>query len=502
MNQNNFHNVFFIKIEILTPVHIGNGVERHLKRNYDYLIDGKKLKIYTLNSLLQQNQLVEAIISDEFNLENLYRKFKPIFPKEFISYDIDYDGTEIRQIFAHIKDGNGKFYIPGSSLKGAIRSVLLGNMVGAAKMKNNNNVEVQVFGSINEDVLRHLQLTDAYFEKNDMKLCSCKIFTLKQDFQKQNFQGAWKDQLKGSSYQFSPNKFVSFYECIKPKSYSVFRMVITKRLKNVKNDEKIQKFFLDNEAPLKSFQNLCKNINEHTKSYLEKEIKFFQTHQGQYHIQIIDSLQKILQKINSNKKDSDSNSCILHLGYGSGFHGITGDWQLKEHIINNIRGKNNRGYYDNSLSAKTRKLLFEKEGTNSYVFYPFGFIKLSLIEENEYNEILKGKISELYPFANENSTHRHYQSAINITQTTETSVFEKDYISFHKIKSDKTLVLAQVVESGNPNYVQLFITDYSGDINHVLLKNYNSEIQVGRFLYVTLNIQKGTIQYARFEKFS
>jgi hypothetical protein len=114
-------------------------------------------------------------------------------------------------------------------------------------------------------------------------------------------------------------------------------------------------------------------INDHTKVYLEKEKKFFQTYSAKNSGKILDSIKKLLDKI-----PEDNSYCILKMSAGSGFHSITGDWQFSDYSINGLdrRRHVSRGMYNNRLSSKSRKIAVHKDH-----FDLMGFVKIALLKE-------------------------------------------------------------------------------------------------------------------------
>lgn len=132
------------KIEITTigPVHIGSG--ETIKKK-EWLLDNKNNRAIIadtgkLFAFLQKHRLLEEFekffLGEAGNLQ-VWLKEHGIFPKdysEFEKYSLDISGVNIKDkrlkdIALYIKDAYGMPYIPGSSLKGAIRTAILAKKI-------------------------------------------------------------------------------------------------------------------------------------------------------------------------------------------------------------------------------------------------------------------------------------------------------------------------------------------------------------------------------------
>jgi CRISPR-associated protein Csm5 len=163
---------FTLKLKALSPVFIGSGREI-TKKEYIYIVNGQRI--------IMPDYTKFAHFLDEKNLINDFTDFmtssqsglffwlsgKGIKPEDisrFAAYEV-YAGDAIiplkpfRGVQLFIKDNYGKPYIPGSSLKGAIRSAIL------AKMANDNKTKSQKHYQNFNANLEHTQ----YINKNFLK---------------------------------------------------------------------------------------------------------------------------------------------------------------------------------------------------------------------------------------------------------------------------------------------------------------------------------------------
>ncbi len=124
---------YAVEIEVLTPLHIGKGVK--LQRNYDFVT--QRGITYRLNT--------QAILDDFWPEDPRQQQLMLSQPPSELIRDIDlskqpkyalyhYRGDPgMNQIFEHIKDVHGHAYIPGSSLKGALRTLLMRTIIEQVK---------------------------------------------------------------------------------------------------------------------------------------------------------------------------------------------------------------------------------------------------------------------------------------------------------------------------------------------------------------------------------
>ncbi len=167
---------FQVNVETLTPLHIGTG--QTLLKDFDYAVHNRRT--YRLNLL----RLAETLYDRDPKLLDLLQARPPaeLLNKVELSEDSEFvryvlagepEGRELRE---QIKDPQDRVYLPGSSLKGALRTVLawhgwrslglpgLDRLVARehpAKFAA-QHVEQRIFGrDPNHDLLRALRIADS-----------------------------------------------------------------------------------------------------------------------------------------------------------------------------------------------------------------------------------------------------------------------------------------------------------------------------------------------------
>ena len=387
---------FNIELEVLSPLHVGVGQEKDWMKGADYVKDSGK--VYILN----QRKIAEKLSVDELTSFLMNKDDRGL--KQKIAGALDEVSDQVfkapvdsdNDIKVFVKNGlTNKPLVPGSSVKGAIRSVLLEYFINNNRVdKNNRRFEETFFGSANtgDEFMRFIKISDAGFEKTE--LTNSKIFNLYQDGNE--LKGGWKhlfrarDGQKGTTGNFKATGFNTIYETLPVHTKSeltisladkAFRNLIQSNVKTSYNDIDKKREIVEDDIT-----KLFGIINDHTKRYISKEIDFFNKYPNDKTAHITETLKNILSEI-----PDDNSSCILKMSAGSGFHSITGDWQFDDFSIDRIDGNaRNRGKLNNQESAKSRKIAIDGDS-----FYLMGFVKLSVLSDEEIAKREKERLAKL-----------------------------------------------------------------------------------------------------------
>ncbi len=200
-----------MKLKILSPVFVGGGEESELNK-LEYILDKKNRKILVLDEnkwsqFLNQSRLLEDYMNHIILLSKVQKSRKGERPPQFrgavaewlqrknipmnriqqcVKYSVKTDLYKPHDLKCFIKDKDMKPYIPGSSIKGAIRTALLHYIVkGSPDIKkyfweNQKNGEIDteyleefVFNQIkrleeiNSDIMNAIQVSDSNPIEND-----------------------------------------------------------------------------------------------------------------------------------------------------------------------------------------------------------------------------------------------------------------------------------------------------------------------------------------------
>lgn len=367
-----------VKMELLTPIHIGNGnflqnktdliTYKEGEDSFLSIVDPKKvLKLVGVEHI---DDWVLSIENEADNTQKFVNRFhKGVHPSDYarrvITNFASFRPTDTLKECLH--DGMGLPYIPGSSIKGAIRTSVLSGFVAnktALEYKVVNRgrytakpVEQNLFGgSPNQDIFRFLHIGDAYFEKGNeiaMRMVSLNIRKKDDLWDKSKSQIVEAIGINGEA-MFQMN--MAMEQCALARRSSIWKEILG-----------------DFSSEGKALRSLFGLINTQTGKLVRKEVKYWgRLMEGRYMgaEDYVENMQSILQEIEKCERGTE---CILRIGYGSGWRFITGAWTEKlgnfENIIAASRPGNRR--YAEYDFPKSRRL--DEDGD------VLGFVKLTLI---------------------------------------------------------------------------------------------------------------------------
>ena len=353
-----------IKIKTLPPVHIGSG--EVLQENFDYIrqeIDGDNFLSVINHKKVAENLLAKKISIDKWTaclqrgdnvkyfLEQFFSEGDDSFLDRYI-YLEEIPSKIPKQLREHIHDGLGRPYIPGSSIKGAIRTVILSSMLRKGQKNNNKPDDLlktkkkDKYGNLLDyNLMQTLQISDACFEQESMDAINMINLNIREN----------------NSYQ--DEKASQFVEAITTEEESSLSMKIADTTM----------------CPVKSIKELFALINNHTKRIIQNDIDFWYDYIADDDIvgKYIDVVNEIKEKVNK----VEDNSCILRVGHANGWKFMTGDWAMGmmtvtewNDIVRKARPGNDKKYTDYPF-PKSRRI--NKQGKEVQLL---GFVKLTIEE--------------------------------------------------------------------------------------------------------------------------
>jgi len=372
------------KITILTPLHVGSGLR--LQKNFDFITDRSK----QITMLIDQEELLRKIVDnreaieafgqgDDFDffqfIRNYHIPFEKIVARTYGSVCFT------REIYEFQRNGRGTPYIPGTSLKGALRTVFLERFFSqlplGEKQKLLNHtyntdrqrqraaeelVKTLLGGDPNHDLLRALLVGDAEFDSEDLQLAEAKILNLidngcgwKKTFRD---RGTYRDSKQGTSI---------FVEALRPGAETIFSMKVDTFLFDASKTRGILGF----EKKIFSFANLALMVNIYSKKQLIDEIRFLKNCGDNSLIYLISQIEKVEKQIPEQKSPNCTKQFVLRLSWGSGWKSMTGGY-LDDEWLKKFRQKYKLGKRNFPIFPKTRKIAFEN-GTPKYLF---GWVKI------------------------------------------------------------------------------------------------------------------------------
>ncbi len=347
-------------LEVLTPLHIGSGQKLY---PIEYITDGQYLIRVDMDLFLrsmndeERERFRNESKRDGFSLASFNRAKALKAEKYKIKIDPSYDF--LREVLEFIKEG-GKFYIPGSSIKGAIRTALLWKMTiinntwknnyekelrealqkGKKKESFSVDAEQTLLGEPNYSILRILQIGDSDpVEPSEVEVVIVKVFN-------------------------SSKKFSIFLEVLKQGAKLSGSL---KRDDFLLRDDVASTLNLNATDLIKEIANTC---NKFSLSHLDKEIEFYKKAKEP-------TLRREMERIKGTPLSE--NEFLLHLAWGTGYEAKALGNTIDRGLFNNIRktlriGKDPQSFPEYPI---TRKIIIQN---NKPVTVP-GWVKISLLKE-------------------------------------------------------------------------------------------------------------------------
>lgn len=424
-----------LKIEVLTPLSIGVGADKDWVRGVDFVVNKRKIYKLNLKKIVKEGVNIDRLTSffaskNEQGIINLVTEPKLEKVSDFV---MPLPADSPNDIKAFVKNQlTGKPILAGSSLKGAIRSILFDYL------RDSELDEKQVFGSSvkGDEFMRFIKISDAEFDTTS--LVNTKIFNLQK---KGNWIGGWKHGGKETGDKFNPTGFNTIYEALMPSDVGCASFMVSNQFLEVdwrrfydqwqretrKDAEKgtIKHLIVKVESKKtllrdkNSLNILFKVINNHTKEYLKKEKAFFEEYSADKTNLIVDSINNLLNLI-----PSDNSYCILKMSAGSGFHSITGDWQFEDY--------SRTGVWDFGRNQGKQKYKSRKIAVYGEHFDLMGFVKLTAISEEEKEKERLAREAIAREQAEKERKQREEQERLE----NELKKKEEEYTRFYKLAEE------------------------------------------------------------------
>ncbi|MGQ9847990.1 MAG: RAMP superfamily CRISPR-associated protein, partial [Bacteroidales bacterium] len=305
------------------------------------------------------------------------------------------NGENVSSIAEFERNGFGKPYIPGSSIKGAIRTILLRKRFNELSPNEQTNLLRQVNstkkewasepivkkllgGSSNENLMRVLEIFDAEF--NEVSLEKVLILSLSNE---EATAYKWKKMGRDAVNQDDPfQASYIFVEALPIGAKGYSSISLSNFLFNNPEAKQQLKF---SEPSLSDFGSFIKTINKYSLEKLNKEKTFFQRLNSSKKLnELIKNIDTLITETNKHQKDE----MILRLSWGSGWLGMTGDY-LDDNWLSIFRkrygGRQGMGKPEFKIFPKTRRIVFDKNEPK----YLTGWIKIKLNDKpsSKVNEV-------------------------------------------------------------------------------------------------------------------
>ena len=385
------------QLQTLTPVHIGSGetlnqIDSCYADGRWYHIDLERVLAHPSTDL---NALTSEMSQRQFRWQR-YLSHRNIEPSEVSDYSLlcpqSPENVEIREA---IKTVGNRPYIPGSSLKGALRTALLGEILSVnddVYEKSRDHIETLIargargnprretparhieqlaFGKDpNHDLLRALQVSDTQPINSDtLEIGLAWTVTLNQ-----NNQLVQKID--------SGQEYKHFVQQFQTQQRLTFTLKIDDFL--FRDREKARLGYSDSQAELlRDIAEVCRSDAD---ALLQQELAFY----DDYNLSEIANIYEKLTRINSDRLAEGA--FLLQIGWGTGYRAntVTSTMTMDansgedENLLMDLRerfrlgqSRSRQDYYDARAFPKTRRILYR--GQNPVC--PLGWVKVSPIED-------------------------------------------------------------------------------------------------------------------------
>lgn len=297
---------YSLQFTTLTPVCIGTG--NKLSPYADYVIDEQHKKIYYINQELVKSKLGENLkLIDEyvagvangmdnnrstFNLNNFLKTRLSIDVRKEHRLQLDCEATGSKELYTIVKNAGLQPYIPGSSLKGAVKTALLYDwLVNEAEGKRAvesllNNPKVEKNNAVIEDAFNRFNpgISDSSLIEANRMMC---IDTKRLHIKKGNtaIPQTWESITTGTvvTCSFSP-----------------------------KQNENLKSL---------SWKELCRVINQYSKAGNQCEWDILEETAGEnMQGNIYNKLYDFYETMDNNIDEAAENTAFIKLGSGKGYY--------------------------------------------------------------------------------------------------------------------------------------------------------------------------------------
>lgn len=365
-------------LEIITPTQSGSGTELfkeidYIERNQAAFIVDQQASFQAIasgNLALDAKLLVGNRLSDWVNAAG-----------QDFGYRLPWLGSTAKvpeKFREQLKDAMNRPYLPGSAIKGAIRTALIADWLRSVPSSSFAHLLPQKdrFGKspskqwaakklmdeitgkdAKQDIFRSFKVKDTLFANSELRLADIRWLN----------ETRWRSMSQRRSFEGWQQADGIHAEVLQPETLGLLALQWDDfLLSDIKTWQ--QAGTIASIAP-KDFDDLRQRLNRHAEYRLQREIQFYKK-QGKPAPE--QECQRIL-----NMLKADQHSAYLQMSWGSGWRGMTGDWASDEQV-KTFRELFNLGRTDKPF-PKTRRLVVSGEPK-----LPMGWVRFlpyELVEE-------------------------------------------------------------------------------------------------------------------------
>ncbi|WAR43656.1 type III-A CRISPR-associated RAMP protein Csm5 [Methylomonas rapida] len=359
-------------LEIITPTQSGSGAE--LFKELDYIERDQ------MAFIVDQQASFNAVASGNLALNaqllsgNRLSDWATAAGQDF-GYRLPWLSSTAKvpeKFREQLKDAMNRPYLPGSAIKGAIRTALIAEWLRSTPPNSFDHLLPQKdrFGkapskqwaakklmdeitgkTANQDIFRSFKVKDTLFVDADLRLADIRWLN----------ETRWRSMTKKKSFDNWHDGDGIYAEVLQPSALGLMTLNWDGFLLSDVSKWQ-QATAISNIAP-KGYDDLRQRLNQHAKYRLEREIQFYKK-QGKAAPE--QECQRILSMI-----QQDQHSAYLQMSWGSGWRGMTGDW-ASDNLVEQFRQLYPRDLgRPEKIFPKTRRLVVSGEPK-----LPMGWVRL------------------------------------------------------------------------------------------------------------------------------
>ncbi len=398
------------ELEVISPLHIGSGEK--LTR-FDYVWKNGTLYVVDFDKLMQEvekkkpksSDLVQAL-EQSYSMNMVLEKIN-INLNAITRYSLAYS-EKPGDISQQIRNAFGCCYVPGSALKGAIRTALAWAMLEQEVCRFNFNslnykkeeaakkLEGQWFSNsngkklggsdANYDFMRALHIGDSLIPcdagalSDQEHLVHLGVHCLPPVLKKVQVYTAKSGKLKPRP------KSTPWVEALAKGAICAGNWSLDTYLLKDKTGEL---GFAEKKAGL--LEDIPSHVKNFTHGLIEREINFYKVYGLQKNIDAVQTIVDFYQKLLEANEDLKSNEFLLQMSWGTGWYGKTVGLMLdtqadvkaavrEKYKLGKPRGKDEKGRpLWTGIFPETRRLVVR----NDKPVEPLGWVKITLLEDSE-----------------------------------------------------------------------------------------------------------------------
>ncbi|WP_020562249.1 type III-A CRISPR-associated RAMP protein Csm5 [Methylosarcina fibrata] len=366
-------------LEILTPTQAGSGAE--LFKELDYIDRGG------MAFVVDQQASFNAVASGNLALDADAKLLSGAHLSDLVNaagqdfgYRLPWLATAQKvpdKFREHLKDTMNRPYLPGSAIKGAIRTALIAEWLRSVRETPSLSLQIQELlpkrdrkgnaprakaaddrllaallgNDAKQDIFRVFKVKDTLFADTDLRLADIRWLNEKR----------WRSMSKRNSLDNWQQADGIYAEVLQSGALGLVTLQWDGFLLSDISSWQ-QNGAVSSIAP-KDFGDLKQRLNQHAKYRLQKEIQFYKDQGKSAPEQECHRLLKMIE--------TDQQAAYLQMSWGSGWRGMTGDWASQE-LVEKFRELYPKDMgRPGKIFPKTRRLVVSGEPK-----FPLGWVRL------------------------------------------------------------------------------------------------------------------------------